>query len=551
MILSTLQGIIGVVLAFSVAIFVHELGHFMFAKLFGVKVDTFSLGFGKKLLVWRRGETEYCISAIPFGGYVKMVGTLSKEMEDVLEGKQAATPEELDKTVTAAEELSAPAPVGLAEGIQDEVNALRNKAYWQKFLVFSAGCINNVLTAILIYFLMAWIGYYAPAPAEAVVGRLDFVSQTASPLKPNDRVVSVGGEKVDDYIDFVNWFGKKEKASEFKGPVPVELVRGGTTITEEIPLIPPVEPALPAGEIKKVAGEAVDSPEDARDRALALLDKDATGPVEMVLALAGGGTTTVKTSPIAAVGPWWPALSVIPNAPARIELLLPNLPAEKSGLEIGDLIVSIEGQPVTSSQEATSILRSMPGKVAKVVVQRETRKKDQPTTMPINLEVRANPDNPAIGQIGVMFSAQRTELIKKPFVEALTSAFKQAWNMVKAYGNALKKILGSSFQTIRENLSGPVGISVQFFKMAQSGWTNFLITFAMFNIVLALTNLLPLPVLDGGHILFATIESITGRPLPAKVMVGIYNVFTIVIIGLALLITFNDLIMNSWRVIGK
>lgn len=521
----------------------------MFAKLFRVKVDTFSLGFGKKLLSFRRGETEYCISAIPFGGYVKMVGTLSREMEDVLEGKEAVTEQELEDNVTAAQELSAPASVTLAEGIQDEVNALRNKPYWQKFLVFSAGCINNILTAVLIYFLMLWIGFYAPPSAEPEVGRMEFVSAEASPLKANDRIVSVAGEPVKTYEDFVMWFQKKETAEDFKAPVQVELVRAGTTMTVELPAHPPVDPPVPAGEILSVAGEDVDTPLEARDHALKLLDIDSTQPIKIGINT-DKGSTTVLTSPIVAVGPWWPAVSIIPNGPPRIELVLPNLPAEKSGIKIGDIILSIDGQPVTTSHQATSILRNMPGKIAKVVVERG-EKKDKQTTATVNLEVRPNPENPAIGQIGVAFGGQRSELIKKPFGEALTGAFSRTGGMIKAYGAALKKIMGSSFTTIRENLSGPVGISVQFFKTAQSGWFNFILTFALFNIVLALTNLLPLPVLDGGHILFATIEAIIRRPLPAKFMVLIYNVFTFLIIGLALLITFNDLIMNAWRVVGK
>lgn len=218
MILSTLQGIIGVVVAFSVAIFVHELGHFMFAKLFGVKVETFSVGFGKKLLSWRRGDTEYCVSAIPFGGYVKMVGTLSKEMEEVLEGKQPASAEEIDKTVAAAQELSAPAPVALAETIQDEIDALRNKAYWQKILVFSAGCINNVLTAILIFFLMAWIGYNRPAPEPAVVGGINYIDPATSPLRVGDRVLTVNDEPIKDHVEFVNWFAKKSSRPTSRVP---------------------------------------------------------------------------------------------------------------------------------------------------------------------------------------------------------------------------------------------------------------------------------------------------------------------------------------------
>ncbi len=545
MLLSTLQGIIGVVVAFSVAIFVHELGHFMFAKLFGVKVETFSLGFGKKIFKFRRGDTEYCISVIPFGGYVKMVGTLSKELEDVLEGKTEVTEKELHTAEEAAVELSAPAPVSMAEGIQDEVNALRNKPYWQKLLVFSAGCINNIMTAVLIYFLMIWIGYNVPPVPEPVVGRIHNIPEEAMPLKAEDRIVSVSDTPVKNFEDFAKWFLDKETLEDFNGPVQMQIVRGGTTQPLELPLTAPVTPPLPVGKIISIGDTEVESALDARREAIRLLDKDTTGLVNIVVQT-DNGTTSVSTMPIVATGPWWPILSIIPNDPPRIALLLPNLPAEKSGLQIGDTIVSIDGTSVTTSHHATNILRGMPGKTANLVVVRGEGA-DERSTATVALEVRANPENAELGQIGVFFGDERTVFVQEPFLKALKSAFVRTGNTIVAYWEELQKIFGSSFRTIRENLAGPIGISVQFFKTAQSGWFNFILTFAMFNIVLALTNLLPLPVLDGGHILFATIEAITRRPLPAKVMVGIYNLFTFLIIALALLITFNDLIMNSWR----
>jgi regulator of sigma E protease len=124
---------------------------------------------------------------------------------------------------------------------------------------------------------------------------------------------------------------------------------------------------------------------------------------------------------------------------------------------------------------------------------------------------------------------------------------------VVRYYQGLKKILGSSFSTIRESVSGPIGIAQQAYSAASHDFLYFIFMFAVFNIILAVTNLLPLPVLDGGHILFSTIEAIIRRPLPARFMLLVYNVFTFLIIGLALLITFNDVIMNWWRVpfVGK
>lgn len=549
-IIPNLTGILGVIAAFSVAIFVHELGHFMFAKLFGVKVDTFSIGFGKKLFGFRKGDTEYKFCLLPFGGYVKMVGTMSKELEEVLEGDKPATPQEKAEAEIVAAELAAPAPVSLAEGVQEEIDALRNKPYWQKLLVFAAGCINNVLTALLIFFLMCWIGYHVPPKAPAAIAGVDLISEAASPLKVGDQITAINGEAIADNDSFLLHFLEKEKASDFSAPTTLAVNRDGSSTTVELPLTPPLDEPLPAGStIIGIGEQPIDTPEEARKAALAQANKDKT-QIHVTLQLTDGETTTMQVAPVAAMGPWWPILAYYAPSPARIQMLLPNLPAEKSGLKNDDTIVAINGQPVQNSYEATRLLRSMPGKTAQVQVDRPA---DSGTTTSHTyaLEIRPNPDNPTLGQIGVAFGAARTELVKMGFVESIKEAFLRAKGMMVSYIEALGRIFGSSLQTIRENLAGPVGISVQFFKVAQSGWFQFLLTFAMFNIVLAMTNLLPLPILDGGHILFATIEAIIRRPLPAKFMLGVYNLFTFLIIGLALVITFNDLIMNAWRVIGK
>lgn len=547
---STLQGIIGVIFAFSVAIFVHELGHFMFAKLFGVRVETFSIGFGKKLFSFRRGETEYKIAAIPFGGYVKMVGTVSKELEDVLEGRAAATEDERDEAELAARQLNAPASASMAEGIQDEVDALRNKAYWQKILVFVAGCVNNVLTAIFVLFLLYFIGHHREAPPANIYGGSSDLPASVIALQPGDEIVSVNGEPVKNFYDVTDWFTDHKKFEDFKDSnFAFDVVRDGTTMTVELPRVPPVNPPVPDAPVVQIAGVAVDSPEDVFREVAAILNKRTTEPQTLVFKT-DDGTTTIQTSAIGALGPWWPVRALTAKSSARVAMVMPNQPAEKAGFQNEDVITRIDGQTIDSTIMATDILARSANKTVTIDVQREDEAGNV-TERSIEILVRESPDHPGRGQIGVMFGAERTEFVKYGFVKSLTQAVQRSLDFVTGYWNALKNILSSSFTTIRENLSGPIGISVQFYKIAQSGWVDFFVTFALFNIILALTNLLPLPVLDGGHIMFATIEAIIRRPLPAKFMIAIYNLFTFLIIGLALLITFNDVIMNAWRVIGK
>src|SRR5690606_9080531 len=136
-------------------------------------------------------------------------------------------------------------------------------------------------------------------------------------------LVSVEGTNIENYEDFVTWFADKDEPSDFKGPIQMQIVRGGTTMPLELPLAAPVTPALPPGEITSVAGTEVESAVEARQAAARLLDRESTAPVDIIVK-SDGGTTTVKAPVIAAAGPWWPALVVVPAGPARIELVLPN-----------------------------------------------------------------------------------------------------------------------------------------------------------------------------------------------------------------------------------
>src|SRR5690606_15816401 len=140
--------------------------------------------------------------------------------------------------------------------------------------------------------------------------------------------------------------------------------------------------------------------EQARAAAFDMFSKDKT-LVDVTLK-SGDKTTTVAVHPVAVAGPWWPLMVYYAPSPARIQMLMPNLPAEKSGLKKDDVIVAVDGQPVETSYDATRLLRSMPGKTAQITV-RQPKDDGSFTSATYALEIRPNPDNPNIGQIGVAF----------------------------------------------------------------------------------------------------------------------------------------------------
>lgn len=530
-----LRGIFGIVFLFSVAIFVHEFGHFFFAKLFGVGVETFSIGFGRKL--WRRrwGETEYCVSLIPFGGYVKLRGVMSREVETML-GDESSD--------QAGHERHARSDGSLSDSVVEEVQALRDKPYWQKLLIFSAGCLNNFLTAAVVFFFMAVIGFYAPEPIEPVIEKIHSAVAREVELRDGDRVAVVSETPIDTYGKFLDEFAKYAGQYRAKA-VPVTVVRGHTTTSLLVRawLIPgysPEEDRLVAVDDRPV--RRVEAAANIAERALGVRDR-----ISVKIAR-GDEVREVDVHPIAAAGYLWPALAVEPRSAPYIGMVLPNLPAERAGLQPGDTIVSIDGQPVATRVEATELIRRALGREISVRVERPTPSGAK-QVLELRVPVRPDPEKPTRGQIGVVFSQPLTSKFQLAPGQALVYAFDRTLSISVMYLATVGDLLRSNFQTVRENVGGPVAISRFGYDAAKRGWKWFFDFFAMFNIILAVTNLLPLPVFDGGHILFATIEAIIRRPIPAWLLARIYQVFIVLLIALAVAVTFNDIIMNSWRVL--
>ncbi|MEI7634720.1 MAG: site-2 protease family protein [bacterium] len=531
-----LRGAIAIIFTFSFAIFVHELGHFIFAKLFGVHVQTFCIGFGRK--IWRRtrGGTEYAIAVVPFGGYVKLTGMHSKELEQMI-GEDTAGRDEPDKT---------PHKETLSESVVEEMNALRNKSYPQKLLIFSAGCINNFLTAVVIYFLLLWIGHDRAEPYKPIIDRVNPSVAGLYELRKDDVITTVGARGIGSFDMFETAFyeaATKDGATS----IPVAFRREGMDRATTLPARLDTAVLGPGEHIVEINGKRV---RDMKALARAAADiADSTETVDVKIAMSGGRARAGRVPALAAAGPFWPALVYEPFAMPYVALALPNLPADRAGIRTGDVITAVNGNPVSSAADARDIIRSLKNAdVPFQLLRGDGRGNGAQTTITLMIGVREDPEHPGRGQIGVAWGMPPTRHVRKGFFEAWAAAAERGAASVKGYIMALGELFSSNFQTVRESVGGPIAIGTQTYKAAQQGIVYFFELFALFNIILAVTNLLPLPILDGGHILFASIEAIIRRPLPAKFMIGLYNVFLFLIIGLAILITFNDVIMNLWRV---
>jgi regulator of sigma E protease len=548
--LDILRSAIAIIFTFSVAIFVHELGHFMFAKLFGVYVETFSIGFGRPLWQRKWGDTTYQVALLPFGGFVKMAGMHSRELEKILEEEEKPKGDCGAEATPSAGAPEAPAEAAhskqtLSESVVEEMDALRSKPYPARILVFAAGCINNLLTAVVVYFFLLWLGHPVAAPVRPLVERVEPAAAAQVDLRPGDLAVAVEGKPVDSRGAFLEAL-LAETVRKGSDSARVSVVRDGTTITVTLPAQLDAQTPAKGETVVKVAGRDVRNAQDAADKLEPWIGE--TTAVEVVLAGEGRQRTAVL-DPLVAAGRYWLPLAVDFYMPPHVGTVLPNLPAERAGIRHGDMFLSVDGQSVKTVSEATAIIRASAGRTVPVELLRP-QKGGQPTTVTVTVQVRRDPDTPgARGQMGIVWSMPLTERQQYPFLESWSRAVSRTVTGSLRYIEALGDLFTRSFQTVRENVGGPILIGVMVKNAADKGLVWFFELFAFFNIILAITNLLPLPVLDGGHILFATIEAVIRRPLPAKFMIGVYNVFVFLLIGLALLITFNDVIMNAWRLL--
>jgi regulator of sigma E protease len=421
-------GLIGL----SFMVFVHELGHFLAAKSVGVRVHTFSIGFGKKLLRWKKGDTEYCLSAIPFGGYVAMAG------ENPDEGGYGATDEFQQKSVGA------------------------------RIFIAVAGPAANIAFAIAILFGLYLVGVQEPKGA-VIVGQVagNSAAEKAGVL-PGDELLSFDGKPVRSWEDFV-----QEAALSGSAPRPLEVARGGET--KRLTLAPEM---------------------DAR----------------FGIALTG------------LVGTW--------DIGAR--RVLPGSPAEKAGLKTGDIIQSIDGEPVSTSIALVEMVNGSKGRPLTLGLARDGK--------PVTLTVTPRLDDAdKRWRIGIeLASIVPTHTVRRGVAESFKASLATTWGHATLIFRTLGRIFTGDVKL--KALSGPLGIVQMISGTLQQGMQQFLQFTALLNTNLGVMNLLPLAITDGGLILLLLIEAIRRKPVSPKVQGAINRVGMSFFIALALFITFHDIL---------
>ncbi|ADU68081.1 sigma E protease regulator RseP [Pantoea sp. At-9b] len=444
--LSILWSFAAFIVALGVLITVHEFGHFWVARRCGVKVERFSIGFGKALFSRRdRQGTEYVIALIPLGGYVKM---LDERVESV--------PAELRH------------------------QAFNNKAVWQRASIIAAGPIANFIFAIIAY----WAVFIHGVPGvRPVVGEILNGSVAA------EAQITSGMElKAVDGIETPDWDA--------------------------------VRMAL----IGKIGDQSA-------TLTVSQFGDDATQQKQ--LDLRDWQFEPDKQDPVVALG-------IRPRGP-QIETTLAevqaNSPASEAGLQAGDRIVKVDGQPLTQWQTFVVQVRDNPGKNMALEVERNGE------SLALTLTPEAKPGNNAEGFAGViprvipLPDEYKTVRQYGPFA-AIGEASVKTWQLMKLTVSMLGKLITGDVKL--NNLSGPISIAQGAGLSAEYGVIYYLMFLALISVNLGIINLFPLPVLDGGHLLFLAIEKIKGGPVSERVQDFSYRIGSILLVLLMGLALFND-----------
>lgn len=415
--------IIGALVALGILVTVHEFGHFVAARIFKVEVEKFSIGFGPKLLAFKKGKTEYRISLIPLGGYLKMKG----ENPD--------------------------------EKVEDTENSFKTKTWWQRAIIAFAGPFANLILALLIFILTFAIGKHfedqLPVVGEVSANYSEFVQEKDTILQVNDIVVN-------------GW---------------TQIIQNTKIDTENTFLI-------------QRHGEEI------------LISNYEVEPRTWVT-------------------------EILPDVPAIIGEVAPGMAAYKAGLMDQDEILSVDGNDVKNWYEMRTAITTNQNKVITLKVKRGDDVFEKSLAPEENIL-----DNNRI--IGITQYMPVKYIEKYSFFESVKYGTIGTINFVYLNYAMLCKLITNP-SAIKNNLGGPVMIYAMSAKTADKGIDSILSFIAAISLILMIMNLLPIPILDGGHIFFCFIEGIRKKPLSIKIQIFLQNIGLFILMFLMVFAFWNDI----------
>ena len=427
------------VFVLGVLIFVHELGHFLAAKRVGIKVLKFQLGFNPTIVSFRRGDTEYSIGAMPFGGYVKMAGEHPDE-------SRTGNPEEF-----------------------------LSRSKWERFQVLIMGPAMNLALAVVLTAIVLYQGLQVPVFEDQppVVGVVTEGSPASTvDIRPGDRIISVDGRRVDTWQDFLIVVGSRPHRE-----VAITFLRDSLELTRQVTPIPAPDSRFEIGEI-----------------------------------------------------------GLLPDVHPRIPRVHPGEAAEKAGLLAEDVVLAVDGKPVVFSGDLRDAIADKVGQPVVISVRRNG------TTVDVSATPGTREGFPG-GFLGVDI-ADETKTIQPGAFEAVGLSvqrnvdqagmiFLTVWDLIRG-------------RTSPKQLMGPVGIAQFSGESARLGWVSLFGFMALLSLNLGILNLLPIPVLDGGHIMIMALEGVARRDFSMRVKEKMLLAGLVVLMMLMVTVIYNDLTRITW-----
>lgn len=439
-------------ISLGILIIVHEFGHFLVARLLGVKVERFSIGLGPILISWmdKRG-TKFVFSAIPLGGYVKMTDNMVDNV---------------------------------TSNHKNNAYLFKNATILQRAIIIAAGSICNLIFAFFVYWLVFMIGIpsYRPIVGDVTINSIALKAK----ILPGMELKSIDGIETPDWnsvrLQIINKIGNSE--------------------------------------IK-----------------IGVLDTNSAHQVKIkTLDLRGWHFDSDKIDLITYLG-------IVPYVP-RIEPVLAqvkkNSAAEKAGLKIGDRIIKADGQLVDCWSVFINKVRDNPERAITVSIERKDTQFDVILTPDIKLLGDSKPE----GYAGIVpkvndLPDQYHILLKFGPLHAMARAGEASWQLIRITGSILGKMITGNVSF--NNIAGPISMARGLGISAEHGLVSYLMFLALISVNLGMTNLVPIPVLDGGHILFLVIEKLKGSPLSDIVQDICYRIGSVLLAMIMTIAIFNDI----------